>query len=99
MSELENHHGDVDKAGKACMEHAESARERLKIDPVIPTRDTQSPPNVTPQTRIISVLGVDEPTVTSNAASPSLGDGWMVSDFYLWMHVLEGMGQGQEWIT
>lgn len=23
----------------------------------------------------------------------------MVSDFYLWMHVLEGTGKSQEWIT
>lgn len=32
------------------------------------------------------------------AASPSLGDGLMVSNFHLWMHVLEGIGKGQEWI-
>lgn len=29
MSELESHHGDMDKAGKVCMEHAESARDDL----------------------------------------------------------------------
>lgn len=23
----------------------------------------------------------------------------MVSDFYLWMHILNGMGKTQEWIT
>lgn len=98
-SELAQHHGDIDEAGEACMAHAEFAAERLKVDPVIPTRDTQSAPNVTPQTRVISVLGVDEPSSTSMIASPSLGDGWMVSDFYLWLHVLEDMGKDQKWIT
>lgn len=98
-SELEQHHGDIDKAGEACMTHAKFAAERLKVDPVIPTRDTQNAPNVTPQTRVISVLGVDEPSSTSRAAIPSLGDGWMVSDFYMWLHVLEGMGKDKKWIT
>ncbi|OJJ79658.1 uncharacterized protein ASPGLDRAFT_954438 [Aspergillus glaucus CBS 516.65] len=98
-SELEQHHGDIDKAGEVCMAHAKFAAKRLKVDPVIPTRDTQNAPNVTPQTRVISVLGVDEPSSTSRAASPSLGDGWMVSDFYMWLHVLEGMGKDQKWIT
>ncbi|PLB41467.1 uncharacterized protein BDW47DRAFT_99117 [Aspergillus candidus] len=98
-SELEAHHGSIDEAGKACKAHAECASKRLKVDPVIPTRDTQNAPNVTPQTRVIAVLGVDEPSSASKAASPSLGDGWMVSDFYLWLHVLDGMGKDQKWIT
>ena len=99
VSELKHHNGDITKAGQACMVHANMAEEQLKVDPVIPTRDTQSAPNVTPHTRIISVLGVDEPSYKSNIASPALGDGWMVSDFYLWMHVLDGLGKSQEWIT
>lgn len=99
MSKLENHHGDMDKAGKVWYGACRVSKRRLNIDPVIPTRDTQSPPNVTPQTQIISVLGVDKYVVTSNVASPVLGGGWMVSDFYLWMHVLHSMGNGQEWIT
>jgi hypothetical protein len=66
------------------------------LDPVIPTRDTRAAPDVTPTTRILSVLGVDEPDIESKQASPSLGDGWMVSDFYLWMHVLDDMGKTQE---
>lgn len=63
------------------MHVAKLARERLKIEPAIPTRDTQSPPNVTPQTRIISVFRVDESTGASTAASHSLGNGWIISDF------------------
>lgn len=98
-SELENYHGDMEKASQACMEHMRLAKERLQMDPIIPTRDTQNAPDVSSNTRIICVLGVDEPVNTSNTASPSLGDGWMVSDFYLWMHVLEGIGKSQEWIT
>lgn len=67
----------------------------------LPTRDTRAPPNVDPQTRVVAVLGVDETGsgVARDIASPSMGDGWMVSDFYLWMHVLESMGKSQEWIT
>jgi hypothetical protein len=63
------------------------------------TRDTRRPPDISPTTRVVAVLGVDEAVATDNFASPSLGDGWMVSDFYLWMHVLDGMGRGQEWIS
>lgn len=65
----------------------------------MPTRDTRSPPNVTPQTRIPAILGLHESNPEMNDASPSLGDGWMVSDYYLWMHVLNGMGKSQEWVT
>lgn len=71
---------------------------------IVPSRDTRLPPDVTPATRIISILGLTEPPSSSSGneiASPSEsdGDGWMVSDFYLWMHVLDGMGKAQEWIT
>lgn len=68
----------IDKAGEACIAHAKFATERLKTDPGIPTRDTRNAPNVTPQTRIVSVLGVDEPSSISRTASPSLGGsgGW-----------------------
>ena len=63
-----------------------------------PARDTRAPPNVTSTTRVIAVLGLDEPDGVPSVASPS-EDGWMVSDFYLWLHVLHGMGKSQEWIT
>lgn len=59
---------------------------------IVPTADTRSPPDIGPNTHVIALLGVDEDDFDQkNNASPSLGDGWMVSDFYLWMHVLEGM--------
>lgn len=47
----------------------------------------------------IFVLGVDEPDFTSNMASPDLSDGWLVADFYLWLHILDGMGRSQEWTS
>ena len=59
---------------EACMAHAKSTAEQLKVNPVLPTQDTQNAPNVAPQTCIISVLGVDEPSSTSRVVSPSLGD-------------------------
>ncbi|KAF5857449.1 hypothetical protein ETB97_005763 [Aspergillus alliaceus] len=96
---LEKFNGDINKADQACKELAEAVRKNLQISPVVPTRDTRSAPNVTKNTRVVAVLGVDEGPNDQNAASPSLGDGWMVSDFYLWLSVLEGMGKTQEWIT
>src|SRR5699024_1837919 len=54
-SELENHHGDMGKAGQACMEHMRLAKVRLQMDPIIPTRDTQNAPDVSSNTRIICV--------------------------------------------
>ncbi|KAI9928591.1 hypothetical protein MW887_001805 [Aspergillus wentii] len=98
-AELEKHHGDLEAANRACAEHARLAKTRLETEAVIPTRDTRRPPDVTPRDRVIPVLGVDESSPSSQAACPSLGDGWMVSDFYMWMHVLQGMGKSQEWIT
>lgn len=60
----------------------------------IPTADTRAPPDVDQGTHIIAILGIDEDDDDlKNNASPSLGDGWMVSDFYLWMHVLDGKYQ------
>ena len=83
----------------AGVEQAEEAPKHDSPPTQIPNRDTRGPPDVSPRTRVIAVLGVDEPSSNDNFASPSLGDGWMISDFYLWMHVLAGMGKTQEWMT
>ncbi|KAI4145497.1 MAG: hypothetical protein L6R39_003789 [Caloplaca ligustica] len=58
--------------------------------------DTRHPPHVTPHTHVIAVLGVADGV--KGLASPA-EDGWMVSDFYLWKHVLKGMGKTQQWLT
>lgn len=65
VEEIEKNNGNFDQAVKACVVHAKFASEQLIADAIIPT---QSPPNVTPQTWVMSILGVD--------------DGLMVSDFY-----------------
>jgi hypothetical protein len=98
-SEIEKAHGNMKQASEACSGLGKSARKRLETDAVVPTRDTRNSPDVTAKTRVIAVLGVDETNDQSNSANPSIGDGWMVSDFYLWMHVLNGMGKTQDWIT
>ncbi|KAL8803012.1 MAG: hypothetical protein Q9182_003438 [Xanthomendoza sp. 2 TL-2023] len=59
--------------------------------------DTRNPPDVTGKTHIIGVLGVSD-LGHQRRASPRV-DGWMVSDFYLWMSILEGMGKSQSWHT
>ncbi|KAL2001654.1 hypothetical protein VTN02DRAFT_1488 [Thermoascus thermophilus] len=100
---LRRSHGDMEKAAVACGEYAKAARQRLapQEPPTLPTRDTRCPPDVTPGTRVVAVLGTDDDDHddTSRMADPALGDGWIVSDFYLWLHVLDGMGRSQEWIT
>ncbi|KAL8769059.1 MAG: hypothetical protein Q9209_004845 [Squamulea sp. 1 TL-2023] len=58
--------------------------------------DTRHPPDVKGDTHIIAVCGV--PDDEASSASPGK-DGWMISDFYLWKHVLEGMGKSQQWLT
>lgn len=47
------------------------------------TADTRGPPDVTKNTRVIAILGVYEDTEDPEGASPLVGDGWLVSDFYL----------------
>lgn len=44
-------------------------------------------------------MGLHESDVGMDDASPYTGGGWIVSDFYLWMHVLNGMGKSQKWVT
>ena len=50
--------------------------------------DTRNPPDVHHNTHIVSVLGVSD-LGHQRRASPRV-DGWMVSDFYLWLQVLQG---------
>ncbi|KAL8675302.1 MAG: hypothetical protein Q9224_007475, partial [Gallowayella concinna] len=59
--------------------------------------DTRNPPDVDANTHIIGVLGVSD-LGHQHRASPRV-DGWMVSDFYLWMSVLKGLGKSQSWHT
>ncbi|KAL8726814.1 MAG: hypothetical protein Q9181_005917 [Wetmoreana brouardii] len=59
--------------------------------------DTRNPPDVHANTHIIGVLGVCD-LGHQRRASPHR-DGWMVSDFYLWISVLEGMGKSQSWFS
>ncbi|KAK2741081.1 hypothetical protein FQN55_008485 [Onygenales sp. PD_40] len=66
---------------------------------MLSTADTRGPPDVQRNTRLIAVLGAWENASSPDEAGPDIGDGWMVSDFYLWMHILRGMGESQQWIT
>ena len=56
----------------------------------ITTADTRGPPDVNQNTHVIAILGVFEDTYLPDGATPSVGDGWFISDFYLWMNVLKG---------
>ncbi|KAI9924679.1 hypothetical protein AWENTII_009775 [Aspergillus wentii] len=92
--------GNMGMAEGICANIGKNVQERpSKGVANVPTRDTRSSPNVTARTRIIAVLGLDEPDGIGKAACPSVGDGWIVSDFYLWIHILHGMGKSQKWIT
>ncbi|KAI4621913.1 hypothetical protein J4E80_004287 [Alternaria sp. BMP 0032] len=53
-------------------------------------------PNITADTRILAVCGVADDA--AKIASPK-ADGWFLSDFYAWKHVLKGAGSSQKWLT
>ena len=94
----------LEKVREECQRMALRVEEKLRARSDegllgIPTWDTRHPPNVTRNTRVISILGINEDSADSTNASPALGDGWVISDFYLWLHLLRGMGVGQEWIS
>lgn len=90
----------LENANKACIEIAQNIQQKLAEElPTLPTRDTRCPPDVTAKTRVIAILGTHEEYAGAVTACPSIGDGWIVSDFYLWLHVLRGMGRSQKWIT
>jgi len=61
-----------------------------------PNRDTRSPPDVSKNSHIIAICGVND--AIEGEASPAKS-GWMVSDFYLWKQVLTGMGKSQTFLT
>lgn len=81
------------------MEHATRSYRKRAIAPSafddIDTFDTASPPYVEPNSMVVGLLGtVDD----NNTASPT-EDGWFISDFYLWKHILRGLGFSQRWLT
>lgn len=89
-----------DQADQTCASMAPYDQESLaQCFPAVPTRDTRGPPNATPRTRVLAVWGLHEENTRSISACASVGDGWMASDFYLWMYVLHCMGRSQKWIT
>ncbi len=53
-----------------------------------------TPPDVQNDTRIIAVVGIDN----EDDAAPD-NDGWFISDFYLFNHLLAGLGHSQKWFT
>ncbi|EFQ98153.1 hypothetical protein MGYG_01189 [Nannizzia gypsea CBS 118893] len=55
---------------------------------------TNSPPDITPNTRILAVCGVSD--YPENAASPE-DDGWFYSDFFTFHTLLYGQGAAQKW--
>jgi hypothetical protein len=53
--------------------------------------NTHTPPDVTHKTRIIAILGIDPAKAAPNK------DGWLVSDFLAFWHLLHGMTEKQSW--
>ncbi|KAI9678811.1 MAG: hypothetical protein M1817_005870 [Caeruleum heppii] len=56
---------------------------------------TSCPPDIQPNTRILTLCGVND---EADGASPQ-EDGWFLSDFYLFHHLLRGIGPQQSWFT
>ncbi|KAL8639934.1 MAG: hypothetical protein Q9226_008808, partial [Calogaya cf. arnoldii] len=88
---MERARGDLELARELYLQE-------LTKEPLIEAKngDTRHPPDVQYNTHVIAVCGVADDATFS--ASPAK-DGWMISDFYLWKHVLEGLGESQQWIT
>jgi len=69
--------------------------------------DTRYPPDVTQQTHIVAVCGVSDIEMSPEGVNVSLQegrgspkqDGWMFSDFYLWLHLLSGLSKSEKWLT
>ncbi|KAL8670236.1 MAG: hypothetical protein Q9168_005211 [Polycauliona sp. 1 TL-2023] len=53
--------------------------------------NTHTPPDITDQTRIVAVLGIDPDTVNNN-------DAWYISDFFAFYHLLHDMTVSQHWL-
>lgn len=88
---LQKTNGDLQAARQLFLQ------ERSK-EPLVEAKngDTRHPPDVHDDTHVIAICGITDDAASS--ASPAK-DGWMISDFYLWKHVLEGMGKTQHWLT
>lgn len=56
---------------------------------------SRCPPDLNPSTRIVAVCGI---TDHLGLAAPDK-DGWFFSDFYLFHHLLKGVGANQVWLT
>ena len=54
--------------------------------------NVHTPPNISKNTRIITALGV-----TEHSASHSK-DSWLISDFFAFWHLLQGLTDAQAWI-
>ncbi|KAI9885595.1 MAG: hypothetical protein M1823_002604 [Watsoniomyces obsoletus] len=57
--------------------------------------DSTSVPNIDPRSHILGLVGTHD---YENRASPTK-DGWFLSDFYLFHHLLAGLCQSQAWFT
>ncbi|KAL8788895.1 MAG: hypothetical protein Q9213_001418 [Squamulea squamosa] len=53
---------------------------------------TRTPPDVTNNTRIVAICGIDQ-----KEASPQ-EDGWFLSDFFAFYHLLHGLTKHQSWL-
>lgn len=56
---------------------------------------SRCPPDLSPSARILAICGT---TDHKNDAAPE-NDGWFLSDFYLFHHLLKGVGVNQIWLT
>ncbi|KAK3062955.1 hypothetical protein LTS18_003036, partial [Coniosporium uncinatum] len=57
--------------------------------------ETRSPPDVGRNTHIVAVCGIND--ALNDEASPMIS-GWILSDFYLWLHVTKGMAKSEKWL-
>lgn len=93
----ENKAGDLARAIEGMSIHSLSSfggrvHDKSKNPPNLETFTMHSPPDVGKRTRIIAVLGI-----LQGGATPQC-DGWFLSDFFAFWHLLHGMTISQTWL-
>ncbi|KAL8903134.1 MAG: hypothetical protein Q9207_004121 [Kuettlingeria erythrocarpa] len=66
--------------------------DQTTVRPQYQSFNMHTPPDITPNTRIIAVCGVP----TKDAAPHN--DGWFISDFFAFYHLFHGLGESDCWI-
>lgn len=72
--------------------HGEVLLDKANEKRIYPEFNTHTPPDITPHTRVLAVLGI-----RPREAAPN-DDGWLLSDFFAFYHMFRGLTKNQTWM-